>query len=508
MGVLALTGASPIGRRPIGVVIAPTLGTYPATSTFLSANTTVIPSAAPTNATSMIVSASTNFKGELQANPATGVVRVTNAHPAGIYPVMVKAFNSSGESVSTTFNLTVTTPVTCNPVAFAAPNNINVGGNPESVAVGDFNGDGKQDLAVPIANTNSVLILLGDGAGSFSAGSNFRVGSLPVFVVVNDFNGDGKQDLATANTNSHNVSILLGNGAGSFSTASNFAADTYPQSVAVGDFNRDGKPDLAVASQSDNVSILLGSGNGSFGAPTQFYANGSPRIVAVGDFNEDGKQDLAVSEKFNSNPDIPPGHVSILFGDGMGSFSAPTNFDVANNAASLAVGDFNGDGKQDLAVATTNLHLNDNVVSILLGNGMGSFGAATNFGGVHFPNSIVAGDFNGDGNQDLAVANSSTPNVSILLGDGAGSFSAATNFAVGRPPWGVVVGDFNGDARQDLVTANLVDVASVSVLLGSCATADCTVCHKRTTTITLPCNSLEYRRHLDHGDTPGACPSN
>ena len=450
-----MTGASPIGRRPIGVVIAPTLGTYPATSIVLSGNTTVTPSAAPTNATSMIVSASTNFKGELEANPATGIVRVTNAHPAGTYAAMVKAFNSIGESVNTTFNLTVTTPVTCNPVTFAAPNNIATGGNPLSVAVGDFNGDGRQDLAVANTTANNVSILLGNGAGGFSAGNNFPVGAAPEFVVVNDFNGDGRQDLATANRNSHNVSILLGNGAGGFSTATNFAANTFPHSVAVGDFNRDGKADLAVATQSGNVSILLGFGNGSFGATTQFYANRLPRIVAVGDFNEDGKQDLAVSEKFNNNPEIPPGHVSILLGDGMGSFSAPVNFDVANNAASLAVGDFNGDGK-----------------------------------------------------QDLAVANSSTPNVSILLGNGTGSFGAATPFAVGRPPWGVAVGDFNGDGRQDLVTANSVDTTSVSVLLRGCAAGDCTVCHKRTTTITVPCNSLEHRRHLDHGDTEGPCPNN
>ena len=452
------------------------------------------------------MSASTNFKGELEANPTTGVVHVTNAHPAGTYPAMVRAFNSSGESVSTTFNLTVTTPVTCNPVMFAAPSNIATGGNPDSVAVGDFNGDGRQDLAVPVGNINNVSVLLGDGAGTFSAGSNFGVGSAPVFVVVNDFNGDGRQDLAVVNRNSHNVSILLGNGAGSFSTATNFAADTFPHSAAVGDFNRDGKLDLVVACQSGKVSILLGLGNGSFGAATQFFANGSPRIVVVGDFNEDGKQDLAVSEKFDNNPEIPPGHVSILFGDGMGSFSAPANFEVADNAASVAVGDFNGDGHQDLAVTTTNVFLDDNVVSILLGNGNGSFGAATNFGVVHFPNSIVAGDFNGDGKEDLAVANSSAPYVSILLGDGAGSFGAATNFAASYSPWGVAVGDFNGDARQDLVTANSNDTTSVSVLLRVCATGDCTVCHKHITTITLPCNSLEYRRHVDHGDTEGPCP--
>ena len=210
------------GTAPDGSIAPPTLGNYPDTSIPLSTDTTVTPDAAPTNTTSINVSTSTNFKGKLEGDPTTGVVRVTDAHPAGTYTVTVKAFNGAGATTTKTFTLTVTTPATCNPVSFAAAANFGAGTNPFSVAVGDFNGDGKQDLAVANEGSNNVSILLGDGAGSFSAATNFGVGTNPFSVAVGDFNGDGKQDLAVANNGSDNVSILLGNGAGSFSAATNF----------------------------------------------------------------------------------------------------------------------------------------------------------------------------------------------------------------------------------------------------------------------------------------------
>ena len=170
-----------IGRRPIGVVITPTLGAYPATTIPLSADTTVTPDAAPTNATSMSVTASTNFKGKLEANPATGVVRVTDAHPAGTYMITVQAFSSSGGSASTTFNLTVKNSEACDPPTFGSATNFGAGGSPQSVAVGDFNGDGKQDLAVANFNSSNVSILLGNGAGSFGSATNFGAGSESCF---------------------------------------------------------------------------------------------------------------------------------------------------------------------------------------------------------------------------------------------------------------------------------------------------------------------------------------
>jgi hypothetical protein len=240
---------------------------------------------------------------------------------------------------------------------------------------------------------------------SFTAVTNSAAGDGPSSVAVGDFNGDGKQDLAVANRLSNNVSILLGNGNGTFFAATNVAAGINPASVAIGDFNGDRRQDLAVAnSNSDNVSILLGIGNGTFVAATNFAAGISPVSVAIGDFNGDGRQDLAVANQLSSN-------VSILLGNGNGTFVAATNFAAGTNPVSVAIGDFNGDGRQDLAVA----NFISNNVSILLGNGNGTFVAATNFAAGISPVSVAVADFNGDGRQDLAVANSNSDNVSILL---------------------------------------------------------------------------------------------
>jgi hypothetical protein len=427
--------------------LTPILGNYPNTSLPLSTDTTVTPDAPPINTASINVSTSTNFKGRLEGYPTTGVVRVTDAHPAGTYTVTVKAFDSGGASTTKTFVLTVTTPVTCVPVRFATTELV-AGRGPQSATVGDFNGDGIQDLAV--ANSNVVSILLGDGTGGFSAPRDFTGGGnnrSASSSVVGDFNGDGKQDLAVINY-PNSLSILLGDGAGGFTTT-NYSIESYAVSIAVGDFNGDGKQDLAVAnygtgSAPNTVSILLGDGMGGFSPRTNFPVGSSPASVAVGDFNNDGKQDLAVANYGSNN-------VSILLGNGDGTFSAPTNFAV-RGAKSVVVGDFNGDGNQDIAVANG---FTTNTVSILLGDGLGGFSAPTNFAAGDYPFAVAVGDFDGDGKQDLAVANYLDSNtVSILLGDGTGGFGAPTEFATGIGPTSIAVGDLNGDGKQDLVLTN------------------------------------------------------
>jgi hypothetical protein len=219
-----------------------------------------------------------------------------------------------------------------------------VGLTPESVAEGDFNGDGKLDLAIVNAASNTVTVLLGNGTGGFTAapGSPFPVGTGPQFVVVGDFNEDGKPDLAIANAGSDNVTVLLGNGTGGFTAApgSPLAAGSNPHSVAVGDFNGDGKLDLTIANAgSNNVTVLLGNGTGGFtvapGSP--FPVGSTPESMAVGDFNGDGKPDLAIANSFGNN-------VTVLLGNGAGGFTAAPGspFPAGAVPSSLAVGDFNG----------------------------------------------------------------------------------------------------------------------------------------------------------------------
>jgi hypothetical protein len=349
---------------------------------------------------------------------------------------------------------------------FALPQ---AGNGPDDIAVGDFNGDGILDIATEryANNTNNVLILLGNGAGSFAAPRNFAIGNGSFYTLaVGDFNGDGKLDVVTANTDiaslgGTTVSVLLGDGAGNIGAAKKFTTGgsgaSAPWKVVVGDFNNDGKLDIATANKygnqyGGNFSVLLGDGIGGFSAPTTFSTPGSDGIytIALGDFNKDGKLD-AVTSKY-----VPfvGYYLSVFTGNGAGGFSSPTDIPVGNTvSSSIAIADFNGDGNLDVAT-------NGQAVSVLLGDGFGGFGAATNVAVGSY--TVQAGDFNGDGIIDLAggVGNITSIDVSVVLGNGSGSFGAATNIAVGsssafRPS--LAVGDFNNDGKLDFAAANYND---------------------------------------------------
>src|SRR6266516_3017565 len=226
-----------------------------------------------------------------------------------------------------------------------------------------------------------------------------------------------------------------------------------PSSFAGSSFSR--SSDLRLA-----PSAALAQTPVSFTGPTNFAAGDGSVSVAAGDFDGDHDPDLAVANEFANFS----GTVSVLLGGPGGSFAAAASVLAGFFPFSVAVGNFNGDSDPDLAVANTG----SGDVSVLLGGPGGSFGAATNFSVGNFapPASVAVGDFNGDGKPDLAVTNADSGNVSVLLGSGTGSFGARTNFAAGNNPSSVAVGDFNGDGKPDLAVTNL-DSNNVSVLLGS-----------------------------------------
>src|SRR4051812_10335418 len=206
--------------------------------------------------------------------------------------------------------------------------------SPADVAVGDFNGDGHQDMAIANSGQASVSIRLGTGDGSFtgsnSTATDFQTGNGgPLAVVTGDFNRDGKLDLATANSGTNDVSVLLGNGDGTFVTpASHFStgSNSNPNALAIGDFDEDGKLDLAVSlSDPGHVAVMLGTTPGSFGPPTTFTVGQGPVAIRVADFNGDGHDDVAVAGGSSS------GFVSVLLGMGNGSLSGPTNLSVGSN---------------------------------------------------------------------------------------------------------------------------------------------------------------------------------
>src|SRR5437773_2102656 len=350
---------------------------------------------------------------------------------------------------------------------FQAPLTFGAGSGASSVAVSDFNGDGKLDLVVTVGSAG-VSVLLGNGDGTFQAAVNYATGSSPYAVAVGDFNADGKVDLAIANGDAADVSVLLGNGDGTFqTTALTFSTGTWPSSVAVGDFNADGRLDLAVAnSGSATVSVLLGNGDGTFQAPLTFGAGSGASSVALGDLNADGKLDLVVANRGFST-------VSVLLGNGDGTFQAPLTISVSR-AHAVAVGDFNRDGVPDLAVANRNSgDIGRDTGSVLLGNGDGTFQAPAFFAVGGGAASVVVDDFNGDGVPDLALASpgytthhESYSLVSVLLGNGDGTFQAARTFYAGGIPSSVAAGDFNGDGKVDLAVATSGSNA-LSVLLGN-----------------------------------------
>jgi hypothetical protein len=365
-------------------------------------------------------------------------------------------------------------------LAFAAPMLTNTGGSTSyKVVSGDFNGDGNLDLAVSNYNSSQITILLGHGDGSFTMapGSPFSAGGQPNQLVVGDFNGDGKLDLAAVNWTGSNVSVFLGNGDGTFTAA---PGSTYPLGgngggIVAGDFNGDGKLDLAASVYpSGNVYMLLGNGDGTFTAApgSPFVGGAGTYTAAAGDFNGDGKLDFVKSNYANSD-------VSVLLGNGAGGLTlapgSPTAFAGGSQTVAVAVADFNSDGKEDLAVC----NYGSNTVSILLGNGDGTFtqAAGSPIVTASAPLDIAATDFNGDGKTDLVVANYSGNSgfLTFLMGNGDGTFSNKGNLnfsslGINSGLSSVTIGDFNGDGAPDVAVGCYPGSSNVAVLLNEAGT--------------------------------------
>ncbi len=429
---------------------------------------------------------------------------------------------------------------------FGSSNEFVVGDAPKSVSIGDFTGDGVPDLATANKNSNNISVLRAIGDGTFSPAINYEGENAPESISSGDFDQDGLMDLAVANVQTDNVSILFNqtpaistiepsfsiageeisihgvafdptssnntvtfggvpgtvnsatintlkvsvpsttsgpaelvitNGFGSttpllnftliesniggaFAEANNYGAGDEANSLVAGDFDGDDIIDLAVGNRNDvNVSILIGNGDGSFGTADDFSVTAgpfaSPEGIITTDLNRDGILDL-VTGNYNSD------EVSILLGNGDGSFGTASTISAGDGSSRVTTGDFDGDGIMDLATA----NVNAGNVSVLLGNGDGTFDTPDIFGVGTGPLTITLGDFNGDDNLDLVTSNIISNNVSILIGNGNGTFGFNDDYSVlGSAPYGASTGDYNGDGIIDLVTANR-NSNNVSVLIG------------------------------------------
>jgi hypothetical protein len=330
------------------------------------------------------------------------------------------------------------------------------GVGPTAIAVGDLNSDGKPDLIVANFDDNTISVLLGQPDGGFAPKVDYATGSQPGAVAVGDFNGDGNLDVMVANENCvsnpspcipngpGSISILLGNGDGTLQLHVDYTVGNLPTSLAVADFNGDKILDIAVNTnlEGTGISVLLGKGDGTFGQPVDYATTGAASVVAA-DVNGDGIIDLVTS-------------LAVFLGNGNGTFQLKT--DLPSGGA-VAVADLNHDGKPDIVSGTS--------VYKGLGDGTFLFEGSVSVNGGALPTSVVLTDLNGDGNLDLVLA---TSYAAVLFGNGNFIFNSERDYLqIGLPqppvPGAVAIGDFNGDGQIDLAITD-IDLQTVAVLLG------------------------------------------
>ena len=324
------------------------------------------------------------------------------------------------------------------------------GSTPESVTLADVNGDGKLDIVTWNENNVDISVLMGNGDGSYKAPEGIASGIAILAVSVADINGDGKPDLVASGWDgvSSIISTFLGNGDGTFSdfnVNSGYLNNDYTTSITLADLNGDGKPDVVV-STNNGLYTMMGQGDGTFQLSNGIPISGnSPQLTSLADLNGDGNLDIVASNGL--------GGLSVFLGNKDGTFSAEISYFNGAQSASNTTADINGDGRLDIITTTSN------GIGILFGNGDGTFLAPSTIstGVGSTPTSVKVADLNGDGKFDIVTANQGSDNLSVLLGNGNGTFKTPISLStgIGSFPYDISIGDMNGDGGLDIVSANI-----------------------------------------------------
>jgi hypothetical protein len=327
------------------------------------------------------------------------------------------------------------------------------GSVPTGVAFGDFNKDGKLDMAICDDYNNTVTIYFGNGDGTFQPPTNadvYQVGNQPLNIVVGDLNHDGYLDLVTADGLGSHISVLLGQANGLFAQAQQYATGGLPQSITIGDFNRDGNLDIATPNAGDNtVSVLLGNGDGTFKTHVDYPVGTKPFDVKTADLNGDGILDL-VATNLDGSAEFPSGSVSVLIGNGdpNGTFQTQVQYAAPGGPNAVGVGDLNGDGHPDLLTSNGATSF-----TVLLNSGTGTFPTHVSYPSCHFPAYVVGlADLKNNGNLDAIIPNFGCTEVTAAFGNGDGTFVKIPSFfPVDTNPDALGVADLNGDGLLDIV---------------------------------------------------------